>query len=121
MIGGGRGLSRMIAGAFLLQLCAGCSTLAPLGSSGAGSISPLYRRRGGADDADKALPHYRAALEKDPEFAPPHRSLGLMFLKKGDSELARSHFRQYLSLAPNTDDRQYVQQYLATLESGADP
>ena len=84
-------------------------------------LGELYRRRGGADDADKALAHYRAALEKDAEFAPPYRALGLMFLKKGDSDQARSHFRRYLSLVPNTDDREYVQQYLATLESGAGP
>lgn len=84
------------------------------------SLGELYRRRGEAEDADKAFAHYRAALAKDAEFAPPYRALGLLFLKKGDSDQARRHFKLYLSLAPNSPNLSYVQQYLSTLENGAE-
>jgi beta-barrel assembly-enhancing protease len=85
-------------------------------------LGELFRRRAEDADWDKAGDSYSAAVERDNSFALPHRGLGLVWMKKGDTEKARSYFRQYLALAPQADDRLYIEQYLASFDSkGAVP
>lgn len=85
-------------------------------------LGELFRQRAHKGDEEAAAANYRAALEKDQEFAPAHRGLGFIARKAGDAIQARRHFERYLSLAPSAQDRLYVQQYLDSPDgSGATP
>jgi predicted Zn-dependent protease len=80
-------------------------------------MGELYRLRGKkadedkegeAADKDKALAAYAKAL--DAGGAPPeiHRSLGLIYLKSGQSEKARAAFAKYIELKPDADDIEII-------------
>jgi predicted Zn-dependent protease len=71
-----------------------------------------YRRRGEAGDMRKAEADYRAALQAAPGFAPSYRALGIVLLKDGRKAEAASSFQRYLELAPQAQDRKYVESYL---------
>jgi predicted Zn-dependent protease len=65
-------------------------------------------KKGEVDDNAKALAAYAKAL--DAGGAPPeiHRSLGLIYLKYGQSEKARAAFAKYLELKPDADDIEII-------------
>jgi len=65
-------------------------------------------KEGDRDDRDKALAAYAKAL--DAGGAPPeiHRSMGLIYLKSGQSEKARAAFAKYLELSPDADDLEII-------------
>ena len=72
----------------------------------------MFRQRGGSGDAERARDAYLHALEGG--FAPPeaYKNLGYLELKSGDTEKAQTHFRRYLELAPDADDRAMIEFYL---------
>lgn len=77
-------------------------------------LGEAYRRRNSGGDLDRALSAYQAALGKN---APPnavYRSLGMVALKMGNKDLARTTLTQYLALVPEADDRAMVQIYLTS-------
>jgi predicted Zn-dependent protease len=76
----------------------------------------LYRLRRQRDDSDKAISAYRTSLDHAP--APPeaHQMLGILYLKKGDKELARTSLTKYLELRPQSEDAEMVKSYLKQLE-----
>lgn len=76
-------------------------------------LGELLRRRAEPGDLEKAESNYRSAIELDISYAPPHRGLGLIYLKQGNTEKALGEFRIYLSLAPQAEDRAYIEQYLS--------
>ena len=72
----------------------------------------MFRQRGGSGDAERARDAYLHSLEGG--FAPPeaYKNLGYLELKSGDTEKAQTHFRRYLELAPDADDRAMIEFYL---------
>ena len=44
--------------------------------------------------------------------ADAHRNLGYIYLKRDDMPQAQAHFRQYLAMAPDSDDRAMIEFYL---------
>lgn len=67
---------------------------------------------------DAALEAYSMAIEADPKYAPPHREMGLILLKRGEREKAREHLERYLDLAPDASDARIVRDYLTELSPG---
>ena len=85
-------------------------------------LGELFRRRAQDGDWEKAEESYRAALERDESFAPAHRGRGLVGMKTGDGQKAQISFRRYLTLAPQANDRLYIEQYLGSIvATGAVP
>jgi predicted Zn-dependent protease len=75
-------------------------------------LGEIYRQRGQADDAQRALSYYNRAISLDPNFADPHKAIGLIHYKKGDRTLAKKFFESCLQLSPNSPDKAYIQGYL---------
>ena len=55
-------------------------------------------------------------LRTDAQYAPTYAALGRYQLKAGERAEALAMFRQYLALAPQATDREFVEQYVAMLE-----
>ena len=68
----------------------------------------LYRLRGKEGDRDKALDAYRKALASGGTPPEIHRSMGLIYLKSGESDKARASFSKYLELRPDASDREMI-------------
>ena len=60
----------------------------------------------------KALKCYNRAIILDPNFAAPHKAIGLIHYKKGQRALAKKFFESCLQLSPNTPDKAYIKGYL---------
>jgi tetratricopeptide (TPR) repeat protein len=64
-------------------------------------------------DYQAAAGLYERALTVDPQSAPAHLELGLLYDEKlGDPIAAIYHYRQYLALRPDSDKRQLVQDFI---------
>ena len=81
------------------------------------SLAELFRQRGLEADQAKAEKEYQIASDLDPQFAPPHRGLGLIYLKTGRTDLARDHFKKYLDLNPGAIVRAHIEQYLREIKT----
>lgn len=68
----------------------------------------LYRLRNEDGDLDKAMEAYRKAEDGDGPPPELYRSMGLLYVKKGEKERAREAFNQYLALKPDADDREMI-------------
>ena len=68
----------------------------------------LFRMRGGDGDLDKAMAAYREAENSDGPPPELFRSMGLVYVKKGESEQAHQAFSRYLALKPDADDREMI-------------
>jgi predicted Zn-dependent protease len=79
-------------------------------------LGEVFRRRSRPEDLHHAEGSYQAAVDLDKEYAPAHRGLGLVYLKLGKPGLAKNAFQNYLRLAPLSEDRVYVEQYLTQLK-----
>ncbi|HRH82022.1 MAG TPA: M48 family metallopeptidase [Thiobacillaceae bacterium] len=80
-------------------------------------LAEAYRLRGGEGDTQRAFAAYSSVTARAAGFAPPHRALGVHYLKQGNYGQAIEHFDTYLRLAPTAGDRAYVEQYLAIARS----
>jgi len=80
----------------------------------------LYRQRGAAGDAARAIDAYRHAIELGDAPASAYRNLGYLQLKEDDLDAARRNFRHYLDLDPDASDRAMIEYYLRkdSLEDG---
>lgn len=58
---------------------------------------------------------YKAALRKEPRYAPAHRGLGLVYEKLGRKSSAVDAFERYLKLAPNAEDAEVIRQRIERL------
>jgi len=67
-------------------------------------------------DIAKAREHYLKAAQLDPEYADPHRALGLLAYKQNDREQARKSLERYLALAANAPDRRYIEVMLQGMQ-----
>lgn len=79
-------------------------------------LGELFRRRAETDDFARAESSYGAAIARDVDYAPPYRGLGMIFQKVGKTGAAKDAFENYLRLAPQADDRSYIQQYIAQIK-----
>ena len=75
-------------------------------------LGESYRQQGQDSDIPKALKSYNRAITLDPNFAAPHKALGLIHYKKGQRALAKKFFESCLQLSPNTPDKAYIKGYL---------
>ena len=75
-------------------------------------LGEAYRLRGEEGDDQRAMAAYEMTLQDAPDFAPPHKSIGLMMLKWGDQAGAGHHFLRYLELTPEAEDRLYIQAHI---------
>ena len=78
-------------------------------------LGEAYRLRGKSGDEPLMMESYQRAFSLYPEFAPTYRAAGIAEMKKGNAEVAASHFNKYLELAPNAADRAYVEAYAKQL------
>jgi predicted Zn-dependent protease len=80
-------------------------------------LGEAYRLRGEPGDEAAAEREFKLVIETVPRFAPVHRALGLLHLKRGDTARAAPLLRRYLELAPAAADRGHVEYYLAHMET----
>jgi predicted Zn-dependent protease len=79
-------------------------------------LGELYRKqRKAPSDVEQAIAAYQKAVEHDPSYPEPQRSLGLLYYMSGKKAEARQAFERYLQLKPHADDRQQVREYLIEL------
>lgn len=81
-------------------------------------LGEAYRQRGDIGDEDRAFLSYQEAMNAAPEFAPTYRALGLYYLKQKDFENARQFLEGYLQREPDAIDKNYIHNYIETLEKG---
>jgi predicted Zn-dependent protease len=82
------------------------------------SLAEVFRQRAVEGDQERAEKEYQMAIDLEPQFAEPHRGIGLLYYKKGQNDLARDHFKKYLELDPGAKDRAYIEQYLQEIGAG---
>jgi predicted Zn-dependent protease len=75
-------------------------------------LGESYRQQGQDNDIPKALKCYNRAIGLDPNFAAPHKAIGLIHYKKGHRALAKKFFESCLQLSPNSPDNVYIKGYL---------
>jgi beta-barrel assembly-enhancing protease len=97
---------------------ANCITLEADNCKAHFALAELFRQRALEGDADRAETEYQIAIVLEPQFADPHRGMGLLYYKRGRTDLAREHFKKYLELNPGAKDRAYIEQYLREIETG---
>src|SRR5215831_2977368 len=92
--------------------------LAPTDAKAYFYLGELYRKqRKDPADVEHAIAAYQKAVEHDPYYAEPQRSLGRLYYTSGKKAEARQAFERYLQLKPNAEDRQQVREYLLELTS----
>ncbi len=72
----------------------------------------MYRQRGEEGDAEKAMNAYLHSIELGEAPADAYANLGLLHMKAGDMEQAKTYFRQYLEVDPEASDRAMIEFYL---------
>jgi predicted Zn-dependent protease len=75
-------------------------------------LGEIYRQQGQAIDTHNAIKNYNRAITLDPNYAAPHKAIGLIHYKKGHHVLAKKFFESCLQLSPNAPDKAYIQGYL---------
>lgn len=72
----------------------------------------MFRQRAEEDDLAFAKEAYGRATRGEQPVPEAHLNLGYLYLKEKDMEQARYHFRRYLELEPEADDRAMIEFYL---------
>ncbi|KPJ76566.1 MAG: hypothetical protein AMJ54_11160 [Deltaproteobacteria bacterium SG8_13] len=80
-------------------------------------LGELYRQRGEAGDADRALSAYAAAVRCDPGHPAAYKGIGLICYKQHRRKQAREAFATYLQLHPGAGDAAYIKRYLEELDT----
>ena len=75
-------------------------------------LGEVFRQRAKVDDMRKAKVYYKKAISLDPFFPDPHKAIGLIYYKDGETTLAKESFGQCLSLSPHRSDKAYIVGYL---------
>lgn len=81
-------------------------------------LGELYRKRAEVSDVEKAEKEYQLSMQYDPFYPEPHKGLGLIYMKQGQKEKAKENLEKYLLLAPQTEDKGYIEQYLKEMAGG---
>jgi predicted Zn-dependent protease len=72
----------------------------------------MYRQRKSEGDFELARQSYERAIQAEDPFADAYRNLGYVHLKLKQPAQAGVHFRKYLELKPDADDRAMIEFYL---------
>lgn len=83
-------------------------------------LGEAYRHRDEEGDLERAGQAYRQALANVPDYAPTYRALGILYLQQKRDREALGNFQRYLELYPDAADREYIAQYIETLETKSD-
>ena len=81
-------------------------------------LGEAYRRRGKEGDKAQATKLYALAVTRPGAPPPAWREHGLALRDAGDRPAAAAALRHYLELAPQAEDMDFVNSYIAELESG---
>ena len=84
----------------------------PLNARARFLLGEVFRQRKEPGDVERSESQYHRAIEADPGFADPHRTLGYSLLKRGDTQSGKAELRNYLELSPHAPDRAYAEQAL---------
>ena len=77
-------------------------------------MGELHRRSGrGEAETAAAVEAYLEAIRLDPDYAEPHRALGMLYRGRQRADAARAEFTRYLELAPDAVDRPIIEGYRA--------
>lgn len=79
-------------------------------------LGEAYRLRDQEEDRAKAVHAYLKTLHEAADFPATYRSLGLMYMKKGETQSAIGYFEQYLALDPDSDQAAYARSFLKRLK-----
>jgi predicted Zn-dependent protease len=85
---------------------------APTFAGGCFMLGEILRQRNEAGDTQQALANYFQAIASDPSLPGPHKAVGLIYLKQGQPRLAKSYFESALTLAPHSQDSDYIRSYM---------
>jgi predicted Zn-dependent protease len=81
-------------------------------------LGEIYRQLGRDKDvSDRAESFYKRAIDLDAGYPEPHRALGLMYFKAGQSRQAQPYLEASLFLAPNAQENTYIRNYLKRIHS----
>lgn len=80
-------------------------------------LGEVLRQEGKPDKLDAAIKAYEAAIAQAPSFPDPYRGLGLLYYKHNRPAQALPLFDQYLRLAPEAQDRDYIEVYRRQLQT----
>lgn len=78
-------------------------------------LGEVARQRNAEGDPGRSEERYRQAIAANAAYADPHKALGMLLLKRGDTHAAETELQEYLRLAPDAPDRAYVEQALRKL------
>jgi predicted Zn-dependent protease len=79
-------------------------------------LGEIYDKREKERDTLKAEEEFTRAAALDSGLAAAQKALGLLHMKQKKHDAARKELGRYLLLAPGASDRQYIEQYLRTLQ-----
>jgi predicted Zn-dependent protease len=77
----------------------------------------LYRQRKKETDLERAILHYQTAIICDGKLPGAYRALGLIYYKQQQYAQARKNIETYMELAPDAEDRDYMEQYLKSIDA----
>jgi predicted Zn-dependent protease len=81
-------------------------------------LGEIYRQLGrDRDESNRAESFYKRAIDLDAGYPEPHRALGLMYYKAGQSQQARPYLEASVLLAPNAQENTYIRNYLKRIHS----
>ncbi|MGA9537037.1 MAG: M48 family metalloprotease [Desulfobacterales bacterium] len=76
-------------------------------------LGEIYRQLGRDRDAsNRAESFYKRAIDLDAGYPEPHRALGLMYYKAGQSQKAKAYLEASVFLAPTAQENTYIRNYL---------
>ena len=76
-------------------------------------LGEIYRQLGrDRDESNRAESFYKRAIDLDAGYPEPHRALGLMYYKAGQSQKAKPYLEASVLLAPNAQENTYIRNYL---------
>ena len=78
-------------------------------------LGEIYRQRDQRQDKNLARKAYQQAISIDPSFPDPHKQLGVLYMKMGHHQKAKTELEHYLTLAPNAEDKPFIKQYLSEM------
>jgi regulator of sirC expression with transglutaminase-like and TPR domain len=70
------------------------------------------RAQRGAQNAERVLEEYAAAVQLDPNLAAPRRDIGPVFYELRDVSRAAQAFERYLQLAPDAPEAPKIRAFL---------
>ena len=81
-------------------------------------LGEICRQQGrDRDESNRAESFYKRAIDLDAGYPEPHRALGLMYYKAGQSQQAQPYLEASVFLAPDAQENTYIRNYLKRIHS----